>query len=153
MYNLGVPAALKAWIDHIVRSEKRSPTNRMVWKGMRVDASHRYCSQRRRLCRNPIGSVGPRDPISEAHPGFIGISDVTLSKRAAQAALHKGRFRKPNSSFPFSRRRVMRSSNCRDAHTAQNLLTGNSRRSAFEPGLLSLILSTLTGEHDAQGIA
>jgi hypothetical protein len=30
-------------------------------------------------------------------------------------------------------------------------LTGNSRRTAFRTGLLPLILSTLTGDHDSQG--
>src|SRR5216683_6711626 len=56
----------------------------------------------------------------------------------------------PNSSFPSSRRRVMRSSNCQDAHAAQNPSLETPEGPLFEPGLLSVILSTLTGEHDSR---
>jgi len=38
MYNFAVPAALKLGSITSSGLEKRSPTNRVVWKGMRVDA-------------------------------------------------------------------------------------------------------------------
>src|SRR6267142_4982622 len=52
MYNFAVPAALKAWIDHIVRKNVLLQTE---WCGRACGwtQGRRYCSQRRRLCPEP----------------------------------------------------------------------------------------------------
>ena len=44
----------------------------------------------------------------------------------------------------------MRSSNCQDAHAPKTPSLETPEGPLFEPGLLSVILSTLTGEHDSR---
>jgi len=101
----------------------------------------------------PIGSVGTRDPISEAHPGLHWYFGRYVYPAGGTSGVAQGKISEAEFLLPFLEKARNAIQYCRDAHTAQNLLTETPEGALFEPGLLSLILSTLTGEHDAQGIA
>jgi FMN-dependent NADH-azoreductase len=115
MYNFAVPAALKAWIDHIVRFGK---TFSYKPNGVEGHAGGRKVivtvASGRVYAGTPLEAYDHGIPYLRHILGFIGILDVTFIQAGGTSGVAQGRFRKPNSSFPSLRRRVMRSSNCQD---------------------------------------
>ena len=77
VYNYNVPAALKAWIDHIV------PQEHDAWDG-RQGSCHRQEGDRlarlRRRLHGGLANPGPghRDPVPALILNVIGITDVTF---------------------------------------------------------------------------
>ena len=71
MYNFDVPAALKAWIDHVVRAGKTfrytaagTPEGLLAGKNKKGRGDHR---ERRKLQGSGTERSGPRNSISAFH--------------------------------------------------------------------------------------
>lgn len=78
LYNFGIPAALKAWIDHIVRSGKTFSYATGKPKGL-LTGRKVYLA----IASGGVYSEGPMKSMDHAEPylrfilGFIGLTDIT----------------------------------------------------------------------------
>ncbi len=78
LYNFGIPAALKGWVDHIVRAGKTFSYQSGKAEGL-LNGRTVYLA----IASNGIYSEGPMKSMDHAEPylkfilGFIGLTDVT----------------------------------------------------------------------------
>ncbi len=100
MYNLSIPAALKAWIDHVVRLNRTfSPSYEGLVKGKKVTVI---------LASGGVYTPGaPAESWNSASSylkqvlGFIGISDVSIVLAGGTAAVDQGKTTLPEFVKPF----------------------------------------------------
>jgi len=102
MYNFAVPAALKAWIDHIVRSGKT-----FSYKPNGVEG---HAGGRKVIVTVASGGVYAGTPL-EAYDheipylrhilGFIGISDVTFIQAGGTSGVAQGKISEAEFLLPF----------------------------------------------------
>lgn len=98
IYNFGIPSALKAWIDHIVRSGVTFKYDQNGAAGL-INGKKIFIA----MASGGIYSDGPMKPLDFAEPylkhifSFIGISDITVFRVEGSAipgvqdtALEKG---------------------------------------------------------------
>jgi FMN-dependent NADH-azoreductase len=98
IYNFGIPSALKAWIDHIVRSGVTFKYDQNGAAGL-INGKKIFIA----MASGGIYSDGPTKPLDFAEPylkhifSFIGISDITVFRVEGSAipgvqdtALEKG---------------------------------------------------------------
>jgi FMN-dependent NADH-azoreductase len=99
MYNFNVPAALKAWIDHIVRLNKTFAFGPEGLKGLAagkkvtiiIASGSEYTSG------SPMESYNVEGPYFRVILGFIGITDITIvhaggTNQVTQGAVNEGVF-------------------------------------------------------------
>ncbi len=78
LYNFAIPAALKAWIDHIIRLGKTFSYHTGKPEGM-LNGKKVYLT----IASNGVYTDGPMKPMDHAEPylrfilGFIGLTDIT----------------------------------------------------------------------------
>jgi len=78
LYNFGIPASLKAWIDHVVRAGKTFSYHTGKPEGM-LKGKKVYLA----ISSGGIYTDGPMKPMDHAEPylrfilGFIGLTDIT----------------------------------------------------------------------------
>jgi len=78
LYNFGIPAALKAWIDHVVRAGKTFSYHTGKPEGM-LKGKKVYLA----ISSGGVYTDGPMKPMDHAEPylrfilGFIGLTDIT----------------------------------------------------------------------------
>ena len=93
MYNFGIPAVLKAWVDHIVRAGKTfnvSPEG--AYSGLLKDkkATVIVASGGAYTPGSPAEGYDMETPYLRAILGFIGITDVTFVRAGGTSGIHRG---------------------------------------------------------------
>jgi FMN-dependent NADH-azoreductase len=80
MYNFGIPAVLKAWIDHIVRLNKTFSFGPEGLKGLAAGKKVTViiASGSEYTAGSPLESYNLEGPYFRVVFGFIGISDLTI---------------------------------------------------------------------------
>ena len=102
MYNLGVPAVLKAWIDHIVRSGK---TFSYEPNGVEGRAGGRKAivavASGGVYTGTPLEVYDHEIPYLRNILGFIGISDVTFIQAGGTSGVAQGKISEAEFLLPF----------------------------------------------------
>jgi FMN-dependent NADH-azoreductase len=102
MYNLGVPAVLKAWIDHIVRSGK---TFSYEPNGVEGRAGGRKAivavASGGVYAGTPLEVYDHEIPYLRNILGFIGISDVTFIQAGGTSGVAQGKISEAEFLLPF----------------------------------------------------
>ena len=80
MYNFNVPAALKAWIDHVVRLNKTFSVGPEGLKGLAAgkNVTIIIASGSEYTSGSPMESYNVEGPYFRVILGFIGITDITI---------------------------------------------------------------------------
>ena len=97
MYNFNVPAALKAWIDHIVRLNKTFGFGPEGLKGLAagkkvtviIASGSEYTSG------SPMESYNTQGPYLRVVLGFIGITDITIVHAGGTNKVAQGQVTEP----------------------------------------------------------
>jgi FMN-dependent NADH-azoreductase len=97
MYNFNVPAALKAWIDHIVRLNKTFGFGPDGLKGLAagkkvtiiIASGSEYTSG------SPMESYNTQGPYLRVVLGFIGITDITIIHAGGSNQIAQGQVTEP----------------------------------------------------------
>jgi FMN-dependent NADH-azoreductase len=102
MYNFNLPAALKAWIDHVVRLNKTFSFGADGLKGLAAEKKLTIiiASGSEYTAGSPLESYNTQGPYFRIVFGFIGITDITIihaggTNKVAQGAVTAPVFLEP----------------------------------------------------------
>jgi FMN-dependent NADH-azoreductase len=102
MYNFNLPAALKAWIDHVIRLNKTFSFGTDGLKGLAAEKKLTIiiASGSEYTAGSPLESYNTQGPYFRIIFGFIGITDITIihaggTNKVAQGAVTAPVFLEP----------------------------------------------------------
>ena len=97
MYNFNVPAALKAWIDHVVRAGRTFSYAADGVKGLAAGKKVTViiASGSEYTAGSPMESLNHESPYLRSILGFIGITDVTIVHAGGTGKVAQGQVTEP----------------------------------------------------------
>jgi FMN-dependent NADH-azoreductase len=97
MYNFNVPAALKAWIDHVVRAGRTFSYGADGVKGLAAGKKVTViiASGSEYTAGSPMESLNHESPYLRSILGFIGITDVTIVHAGGTGKVAQGQVTEP----------------------------------------------------------